>query len=194
MLKGGFVGAVDRLGYTGAALCGIGLVLGGVVATTIAVRFSKPLTNDKLVNTEAHSRGASLQKSLTTFEQQLSKDLVQHADVQTNFEDIGGLEAQINELQELVILPLSHPHLYAHSAVAQQPTVSWRILPKWIPPHILYTLVPSPPGCVAVRTPWYGEDASGTCHRKERSSVLPDRKHLRVAEQVVWRDSEDGRR
>lgn len=59
---------------------------------------------------------------LSEHEKQLMKDFVYHDDVGTHFEDIGGLGKQIGELEELIILPLSMPHLYSHSSVAQQPT------------------------------------------------------------------------
>ena len=36
-----------------------------------------------------------------------------------SFDDIGGLDGVISELEEAVILPLARPDLYAHSAVAQ---------------------------------------------------------------------------
>jgi SpoVK/Ycf46/Vps4 family AAA+-type ATPase len=37
-------------------------------------------------------------------------------------EDVGGLDRQLAELREQVLYPLTHPHLYAHSAVARRPT------------------------------------------------------------------------
>ena len=52
----------------------------------------------------------------------LLDDFVYADDVDTSFGDIGGLAGQIKEVEELVIFPLSHPHLYAHSSVAQRPT------------------------------------------------------------------------
>jgi len=48
--------------------------------------------------------------------------MVDERELTLDFDDVGGLDEQIKTIEELVIFPLSHPHLYAHSAVAQQPT------------------------------------------------------------------------
>jgi SpoVK/Ycf46/Vps4 family AAA+-type ATPase len=71
-------------------------------------------------STSAHERLQNLR--LSQHERSLLPDLVFPEDVDASVEDVGGLETQIRELREQVIYPLSHPHLYAHSAVAQRPT------------------------------------------------------------------------
>ena len=67
-----------------------------------------------------HERLQSLR--LSQHERSLLPDLVFPEDVDAGVEDVGGLDSQLRELREQVIYPLSHPHLYAHSAVAQRPT------------------------------------------------------------------------
>ena len=42
--------------------------------------------------------------------------------MEVTFDDIGGLAAPITELEELVILPLSNPELFAHSTLLQSAT------------------------------------------------------------------------
>lgn len=59
---------------------------------------------------------------LDEFEKQLVRDFVDGATVATSFDDVGGLRAQIEEIQELVIFPLTHAHLFAHSKLAEVPT------------------------------------------------------------------------
>jgi SpoVK/Ycf46/Vps4 family AAA+-type ATPase len=71
----------------------------------------EPLT--RLHNTRA---------GLTPQEAALEKDFIAKDKISVTFGDIGGLERQIAEIEELVLLPLSHAHLYAHSRIAQQPT------------------------------------------------------------------------
>ena len=68
----------------------------------------------------AHERLQTLR--LSQHERSLLPDLVFPEDVDAGVEDVGGLDSQLRELREQVIYPLSHPHLYAHSAVAQRPT------------------------------------------------------------------------
>jgi len=62
------------------------------------------------------------QLRLSQHERALLPDLVWPEDVDAGVEDVGGLDAQLRELREQVLYPLSHPHLFAHSAVAQRPT------------------------------------------------------------------------
>lgn len=60
--------------------------------------------------------------ALSKHELALMSDFVGADDVSTTLDDLGGLESQIKEVEELVIFPLSHPHLYQHSSIAQRPT------------------------------------------------------------------------
>jgi len=76
-------------------------------------------------STSSESSSTSNSQSSVTFnkyEKELLCDLVDESEQTVDFDDVGGLEEQIKTIEELVIFPLSHPHLYAHSAVAQQPT------------------------------------------------------------------------
>ncbi len=59
---------------------------------------------------------------LSKYEKQILGDLVEQESLVSDFGDIGGLDETIRTIEELVIFPLSHPHLYAHSAAAGQPT------------------------------------------------------------------------
>ena len=68
----------------------------------------------------AAQRAMSLR--LTSYERVLMPDLVLPEDVDAGAEDVGGLDRQLAELREQVLYPLTHPHLYAHSAVARRPT------------------------------------------------------------------------
>jgi ATPase family AAA domain-containing protein 1 len=72
-----------------------------------------------------HPSASSLLRSLPSldkYEKQLLGDMVEQEALGSDFDDIGGLDDQIRTIEELVIFPLAHPHLYAHSASAQQPT------------------------------------------------------------------------
>jgi SpoVK/Ycf46/Vps4 family AAA+-type ATPase len=76
-------------------------------------------------SSSSESSSTSNSQSSVTFnkyEKELLCDLVDESEQTVDFDDVGGLEEQIKTIEELVIFPLSHPHLYAHSAVAQQPT------------------------------------------------------------------------
>ncbi len=59
---------------------------------------------------------------LNQYERQLEQDFVCKDRIDVDFSDIGGLEGQIQEIEDLVLLPLSHGHLFQHSRVAQKPT------------------------------------------------------------------------
>ena len=103
----------EKLAATAAAgVIGIGALYG-------VYRLFAPGASEAPKSGQRSSKGLA---KLTEHEKALSKDFVRHEDVTTHFDDIGGLESQIREVEELVIFPLSHPHLYAHSSVAQQAT------------------------------------------------------------------------
>jgi AAA+ superfamily predicted ATPase len=61
-------------------------------------------------------------QGLTPQEACLEKDFINKDGLCMTFDDVGGLEDQIREIEDLVLLPLSHAHLFRHSRVAQQPT------------------------------------------------------------------------
>jgi SpoVK/Ycf46/Vps4 family AAA+-type ATPase len=73
-------------------------------------------------STSSSSSSAQTAVTFNKYEKELLCDLVDESEQTVDFDDVGGLEDQIKTIEELVIFPLSHPHLYAHSAVAQQPT------------------------------------------------------------------------
>jgi SpoVK/Ycf46/Vps4 family AAA+-type ATPase len=53
---------------------------------------------------------------LSSYEQTIAMEVVAPEDIPVTFEDIGGLDREIEELKESVIYPLTMPHLYAHSS------------------------------------------------------------------------------
>lgn len=50
--------------------------------------------------------------TLNSFEATIIKELIEPKDLDVSFEDIGGMEAQISNLQETVIYPLLYPQLF----------------------------------------------------------------------------------
>ena len=61
--------------------------------------------------------------ALSKYEAALEADMIPAAALAgCGFESIGGLESQRAALDELVILPLARPELFAHSAVAARPS------------------------------------------------------------------------
>jgi hypothetical protein len=68
------------------------------------------------------SASGGVASDLTPHERALEQDFVCREKIDVDFADVGGLEAQIQEIEDLVLLPLSHPHLFAHSRIAQRPT------------------------------------------------------------------------
>jgi ATPase family AAA domain-containing protein 1 len=99
-------------------LFGIAIVAGSVIASYVGYRtvlsFLEAKSTKKVKVPE--------KEKLSEYELQIVKDLILNTDMKSGFENVGGLDTQIEEIQELVIFPLRYPHLYAHSAVAQQPT------------------------------------------------------------------------
>ncbi|MCJ1479446.1 hypothetical protein MMC13_008132 [Lambiella insularis] len=53
---------------------------------------------------------------LNQYEQIIASEVIAPEDIPVTFEDIGGLDAIIEELKESVIYPLTMPHLYSHSS------------------------------------------------------------------------------
>lgn len=54
--------------------------------------------------------------ALNEYENLVALEMVPPEDIHVGFDDIGGLEAIIEELKESVIYPLTMPHLYSHAA------------------------------------------------------------------------------
>lgn len=106
----------------GAALAVAGVAAAAVVVglVTRARRGSRRAAPSP--TTGASSAAELLQRSATLHEKQLLGDLVPRDGLGVSFDDIGGLDSVIAELEEAIILPLARPDLYAHSAVAQHPT------------------------------------------------------------------------
>ncbi|KAI8938396.1 hypothetical protein NX059_004292 [Plenodomus lindquistii] len=63
-----------------------------------------------------HGRPRMQDLSLTTYEQTIAMEVVAPEEIPVSFDDIGGLDAIIEELKESVIYPLTMPHLYSHSS------------------------------------------------------------------------------
>jgi len=63
-----------------------------------------------------HGRARRQDLQLTTYEQTIAMEVVAPDEIPVSFDDIGGLDAIIEELKESVIYPLTLPHLYAHSS------------------------------------------------------------------------------
>ncbi|KAF1922427.1 AAA-domain-containing protein [Didymella exigua CBS 183.55] len=53
---------------------------------------------------------------LNSYEQTIAMEVVAPEEIPVTFDDIGGLDAIIEELKESVIYPLTMPHLYSHSS------------------------------------------------------------------------------
>ncbi|KAG5951788.1 hypothetical protein E4U58_001077 [Claviceps cyperi] len=68
----------------------------------------------------AQSTGTSVKKIdelvLNEYEDLVALEMVSPEDIHVGFEDIGGLDAIIEELRESVIYPLTMPYLYSHAA------------------------------------------------------------------------------
>ena len=70
----------------------------------------------------ATSTGVTAKREiLSTFEAQLVSQLVEASATGNGFEDVGGLEEQIKLVEQSVILPLSHPHLFSGRGGATGP-------------------------------------------------------------------------
>ena len=58
---------------------------------------------------------------LTKYEMLIASQLVDPASISVAFKDIAGLESQITELRQAVILPIQRRGLFAHSALMSAP-------------------------------------------------------------------------
>lgn len=53
---------------------------------------------------------------LNQYEQSIAMEVVAPSEIPVTFDDIGGLDHIVDELQEAIILPLTHPQLYSASS------------------------------------------------------------------------------
>jgi len=91
------------------ALCGV--VAAGVVLAVVARRARRAAASPRAA--------PSPSPVFNEYEKLLLGDLVRGEDMEVTFDSIGGLAGPIADLEELVILPLSHPELYSHSSLLQ---------------------------------------------------------------------------
>jgi len=116
-------GAIKRHPQAAAAAAGVAAVAAAGLAAYVVWRTVAPAREGR--HTEARLRmagGGSGTRELTEQEKALEKDFVAKGAIGVDFDDVGGLEEQIREIEDLVLLPLSHAHLYRHSRIASQPT------------------------------------------------------------------------
>ncbi|KAI2504551.1 Holliday junction DNA helicase ruvB N-terminus [Fragilaria crotonensis] len=59
--------------------------------------------------------------SLSSYEQSMAEDVVDPAELQTEFKDIGGLDEIKQELWQLAVLPLKRPDLFMANSLVQPP-------------------------------------------------------------------------
>lgn len=82
-------------------------------------RLNRRRIEDKNTYNEG-SEGSDTRKieelALNEYENLVALEMVPPEDIHVGFEDIGGLDAIIEELKESVIYPLTMPHLYSHAA------------------------------------------------------------------------------
>ena len=49
------------------------------------------------------------------------QDVIDPDEIHTTFNDIAGIEAIKQELQDMIILPMKHPHLFVHRSLFSLP-------------------------------------------------------------------------
>lgn len=49
------------------------------------------------------------------------QDVIDPDDIKTSFDDIAGIDNIKQELQDMIILPMSHPHLFANHSLFSLP-------------------------------------------------------------------------
>lgn len=49
------------------------------------------------------------------------QDVIDPDDINTSFDDIAGIDNIKQELQDMIILPMSHPHLFANHSLFSLP-------------------------------------------------------------------------
>ena len=65
--------------------------------------------------------GLEIQGGLSEYEQCIASNLVDTRDINVNWEDIGGLQPIIDEINEVVILPFTRPDLFRSSDLLRPP-------------------------------------------------------------------------
>lgn len=65
--------------------------------------------------------GIEIQGELSEYEMCIASNLVDTKSMTVNWEDIGGLEPIINEINEVVILPFTRPDLFRSSELLRPP-------------------------------------------------------------------------
>jgi len=99
--------------------------------------------------------------TLNTFEQTIANDVVLPSEIPVTFDDIGGLDNIINDLQESVIYPLTMPYLYTQ-------TSSLLSAPSGV---LLY----GPPGCGKTMLAKALAHESGACFINLHISTLTEK-------------------
>lgn len=95
--------------------------IAAVVASAVAYAALRRKTPQATVASRIAMTESNISE-LSAQEKAIERDFIGKDKINVDFSDIGGLRDQIREIEDLVLLPLSHRHLYQHSRVAQQPT------------------------------------------------------------------------
>jgi SpoVK/Ycf46/Vps4 family AAA+-type ATPase len=66
-------------------------------------------------------QGRSGKPVLTSYERQIAQDVIDPADINVEFADIGGMDSMKEEIWQLAVLPLKQPDLFRQSSLLQQP-------------------------------------------------------------------------
>jgi SpoVK/Ycf46/Vps4 family AAA+-type ATPase len=97
---------------------------------------------------------------LTSYEQTIAMDVVTPEEIPVGFDDIGGLDAIIEDLRESVIYPLTHPSLYTTSSLLAAPSG---------------VLLYGPPGCGKTMMAKALAHESGACFINLHISTLTEK-------------------
>lgn len=77
----------------------------------------------RLQNNKGEAKSRNLKAlNLTKHEVEVSSAIIESDDIPVDFNSIGGLTKQVEEIYDMVIAPLAYPELYSQSASAQRPT------------------------------------------------------------------------
>lgn len=102
------------------------LLAGGIVARRLLapapVRVAGAGGGSDATRTATAKVAGSLTPEEAAHDRLIEADLAVRDALDTQLADVGGLAEQIREVEELILLPLSHPHLFRHSRIAQRPT------------------------------------------------------------------------
>lgn len=127
---------LDKLGSKGARMEGLALVAGvAFVGGAVVQKLTGMMGNEgdtekigdsvkaRLQNKKAGGRFRNLKAlNLTKHEMEVSSAIIESGDIPVDFNSIGGLAKQVEEIYDMVIAPLAYPELYSQSASAQRPT------------------------------------------------------------------------